>query len=57
MNPTDIAVTYTAENNPEGLYFDGVPLRDITKQEFDEYRPWTQDALRAAAFYTVAPEA
>lgn len=52
----NIAVKYVAANNPEGLFFDGVPLRDLTQQEWDALKPWTQAGLLDSSFY-VTPEA
>jgi len=51
-----IAVVYVPENNPEGIYFDGVPLRDLTQAEWDSLKPWVQSGLLDSSFY-VKPEA
>jgi hypothetical protein len=52
----NIAVKYIAENNPEGIYFDGVPLRDLTQAEWDALKPWDKAGLLDSSFY-VTPEA
>lgn len=52
----DIAVVYVAENNPEGIYFDCAPLRDLTQAEWDALKPWDKAGLLDSSFY-VKPEA
>lgn len=52
----NIAVKYVAANNPEGIYFDCVPLRDLTQDEWDALKPWVQAGLLDSSFY-VKPEA
>jgi ABC-type microcin C transport system permease subunit YejB len=52
----NIAVRYIAANNPEGNYFDCVPLRDLTQDEWDALKPWVQAGLLDSTWY-VKPEA
>lgn len=51
-----IAVVYVAANNPDGLYFDGVPLRDLTQIEFDALPEHYRRGILESPFYK-APEA
>ena len=46
-----IARYYDASKNPEERAFDGVPLRDLTEEEFAELPPWLQASVDAAPFY------
>jgi hypothetical protein len=49
---------YLAENNPEGLYLDGVPLRDLTAADVSELSPYLAASLAACPFYApVSPPA
>ena len=42
---------YDASKNPEERAFDGVPLRDLTEEEFEALPPWLQASVDAAPFY------
>jgi hypothetical protein len=46
-----IARYYDASKNPDGAVLDGVPLRDLTEEEFAELPPWLQASVDAAPFY------
>ena len=46
-----IARYYDESKNPEGAVFDGVPLRDLTEEEFAELPAWLQASVDAAPFY------
>lgn len=50
-----VARSYDASKNPEGTIFDGVPLRDLTQEEFDALPGWLQASVAAAPFYTTVP--
>ena len=42
---------YDASKNPEERAFDGVPLRDLTEEEFAELPPWLQASVDGVPFY------
>lgn len=42
---------YDASKNPESAVLDGVPLRDLTEEEFAELPLWLQASVDAAPFY------
>jgi len=42
---------YDASKNPEERAFDGVPLRDLTEEEFEALPPWLQANVDAVPFY------
>jgi hypothetical protein len=46
-----VVLTYVAELNPEGLYFEGVPLRDLTDADLARQPAHIQAAVLAAPFY------
>ena len=46
-----IARYYDASKNPEERAFDGVPLRDLTEEEFAELPPWLQASVDGVPFY------
>ena len=43
---------YDASKNPECRYFDGVPLRDLTEDEFAALPAWLRSSVKASPFYT-----
>ena len=43
---------YDPSKNPSGACIDGVPLRDLTKDEFDALPTWLQANVAACDFYT-----
>ncbi len=47
---------YDASKNPEERAFDGVPLRDLTIDEFESLPTWLQASVDAAPFYVAAPD-
>lgn len=49
---------YDESANPEGAFFSGVPLADLTEERFEEQPKWLQASIAAAKFYqkTPAPE-
>ncbi len=46
-----IARYYDASKNPEGAVLDGVPLGDVTEDEFAALPAWLQASVDAAPFY------
>lgn len=50
------AYTYDPNNNPEGRYIDGVPLRDLSVDEVAAFLPHIQAAIKAAPFYHAIEE-
>jgi hypothetical protein len=48
---SDIAFKYDAEKNPEGVWLDGVPLRDLTADEVKAMKPHYRAAVKASPFY------
>ena len=46
-----IARYYDASANPERLYFSGVPLRDITEEEWAALPEHVQRSVDAVSFY------
>lgn len=53
---TDVAYTYDPAANPEGLYLDGVPLRDLTFADLDRLSQPLREALAVQPFYTLIAE-
>lgn len=51
-----IARYYDASKNPEGAALPGVPLRDLTQDDYDSYPAWLQASIDAwAAYRKTAP--
>jgi len=46
-----IARYYDETKNLEGAVLDGVPLRDLTEDEFSELPPWLQASVDASPLY------
>lgn len=46
-----IARYYIAEKNPDGAFLPGVPLRDLTAEEYDALPVWLQLSIDASDFY------
>jgi hypothetical protein len=46
---------YVAENNPDGAYVDGVPLRDITDEDWQALPERLQRSADATGFYRKTP--
>ena len=46
-----IARYYDESKNEDGRTYDGVPLRDLTEDEFAALPPWLQASVDAAPFY------
>ena len=42
---------YDASKNPDGAMFPGVPLRDLTAEEFEALPLWLQYSVDAAPMY------
>lgn len=42
---------YDASKNPDGAVLDGVPLRDLTEEEFEALPPWLQASVDASPMY------
>lgn len=53
MSITDVAYTYDPAANPDGLYLEGVPLRDLTFEDLDRLSQPLREALAAQPFYTL----
>jgi hypothetical protein len=46
-----IARYYDKEKNAEGASLPGVPLRDLTDEEFEAYPKWLQASIDATPFF------
>ena len=46
-----IARYYDESKNPDGAVLDGVPLRDLTVEEFETLPPWLQANVDASPMY------
>jgi hypothetical protein len=46
-----IARYYNADANPDGAHFPGVPLADLTEEEFDALPKWLQASVDASPLY------
>lgn len=60
MSEPKIARSYDAAKNPDGHALPGVPLRDITVDEFKALPAWLQASIDASPFYSApkgAPKA
>lgn len=51
MSDTTIARYYDAEKNPQGAMLMGVPLRDLTEQEYADLPKWLQASVDDSPFY------
>lgn len=55
----NIKFKYLPDKNRAGVFFEGVPLADITEERFARFRPEVQAQIRESGFYkevvTVAP--
>ena len=49
----EIVRVYVPEANPQGAFLPGVPLRDLTRREYEALKPWMQRSVDAAPFYAV----
>ena len=45
------ALYYEASKNPDGVFFPGVPLRDLTDDEYEALPEWQRREVDAAPFY------
>jgi hypothetical protein len=54
MSPDDIAIRYHPRRNPSGAALGGVPLRDLTRAEFQALPEWLRRAVVASPCYTIA---
>lgn len=50
-----IARYYVADKNPDGGFFPGVPLRDLTEDEYDALPDWVQRSVDAHDMYRKTP--
>ena len=50
-----IARYYDATKNPDGAFFPGVPLRDLTEDEWDALSKRMQESVDACPFYRKTP--
>ena len=48
---SEIARYYDAGNNPDGAALPGVPLRDMTEDEWTALKPWQQESADASTLY------
>jgi hypothetical protein len=46
---------YDPDKNPDGGALPGVPLRDLTTDEFEHYPQWLQRSIDAAPMYRKTP--
>jgi hypothetical protein len=46
-----VVYLYLAEMNPDGLYLDSVPLRDLTADDVAELSPYLAASVAACPFY------
>jgi hypothetical protein len=46
-----IARYYVAEKNPEGAFLPGVPLADLSQEQFDALPEWLQQSVDASPLY------
>lgn len=54
----DIAFKYLPEKNPKGRVLTGVPLTDLTTDQYNALPRWVQQSVAACGFYeAVAPTA
>ncbi len=51
MSESKIARYYDEKANPEGAALPGVPLRDLTTEEFDALPEWLQRSVDAQPMY------
>ncbi len=42
---------YSADRNPDNLFIGGVPLGDLTAEQFEALEPWQQATVDAQPFY------
>lgn len=54
MDEKQIAAIYQPENNPQGLWLEGVPLRDLTVEEWAALKENWQRALIDSGWYRLA---
>lgn len=47
-----IAYYYLPDENPTGLKFDGVPLRNLTPRDVERLPKWMQRQVRKSPMYT-----
>lgn len=47
-----VARYYDPKRNPEGAHFPGVPLRDLSEEEFKALPDWVQRDIDASGLYT-----
>lgn len=50
-----IAYYYLPDENPTGLKFDGVPLRNLTPRDVDRLPKWMQRQVHKSPMYTETP--
>jgi hypothetical protein len=50
-----VARYYNPDRNKEGGSFPGVPLRDLTEEEFDALTPGEQASIDASSIYRKTP--
>lgn len=48
---TDIVYRYVEKKRPEGEYLTGVPLADLTAEQFDKLPPHLQAAVKSVLYY------
>lgn len=46
-----VARYYDESKNPDGAHFGGVPLRDLTEEEFEALPAWQQAEIDASEMY------
>lgn len=53
--PAEVVYYYLPDENPNGLKFAGVPLRDLTARDVDRLPEWKKRQLKKAPFYSDTP--
>ena len=51
VEAADVVLYYDADANPNGLSYPGVPLTDLTKEQYEAMPKWIQKSVDASDFY------
>ena len=52
--PYEVAYYYLPANNPEGAFYPGVPLADLTPEMVEQYPKWIVKSIKASPMYKAA---
>ena len=52
--PYEVAYYYLPAENPEGAFFPGVPLADLTPEMVEQYPKWIVKSIKASPMYKAA---